>query len=85
MQAPHETTYFALVQRCACAEFGGPTSDLRSQVEVTMNGIGERAGNTSLEEIAMILHVHRQARAWLRGELGGERKPGRFPVQTLAQ
>jgi 2-isopropylmalate synthase len=25
------------------------------QVEVTMNGIGERAGNTSLEEIAMIL------------------------------
>src|ERR1035437_9320510 len=25
------------------------------QIEVTMNGIGERAGNTSLEEIAMIL------------------------------
>ncbi|RPI46659.1 MAG: 2-isopropylmalate synthase [Bacteroidetes bacterium] len=25
------------------------------QVEVTMNGIGERAGNTSLEEVAMIL------------------------------
>ncbi len=25
------------------------------QVEVTMNGIGERAGNTSLEEIAMIM------------------------------
>jgi 2-isopropylmalate synthase len=25
------------------------------QVEVTMNGIGERAGNTSLEEIAMII------------------------------
>ncbi len=29
------------------------------QVEVTMNGIGERAGNTSLEEIAMILHCHK--------------------------
>jgi 2-isopropylmalate synthase len=29
------------------------------QVEVTMNGIGERAGNTSLEEIAMILKSHR--------------------------
>lgn len=29
------------------------------QVEVTMNGIGERAGNTSLEEIAMILKVHK--------------------------
>ncbi|MFK8102117.1 MAG: 2-isopropylmalate synthase [Saprospiraceae bacterium] len=28
------------------------------QVEVTMNGIGERAGNTSLEEIAMILKTH---------------------------
>ena len=27
------------------------------QVEVTMNGIGERAGNTSLEEIAMTLHT----------------------------
>lgn len=27
------------------------------QVEVTMNGIGERAGNTSLEEIAMISRV----------------------------
>lgn len=29
------------------------------QVEVTINGIGERAGNTSLEEVAMILKVHR--------------------------
>lgn len=29
------------------------------QVEVTINGIGERAGNTSLEEIAMILKVHK--------------------------
>lgn len=28
------------------------------QVEVTMNGIGERAGNTSLEEISMILKCH---------------------------
>lgn len=29
------------------------------QVEVTINGIGERAGNTSLEEIAMILQTHK--------------------------
>ena len=29
------------------------------QVEVTINGIGERAGNTSLEEIAMIMKCHR--------------------------
>ena len=28
------------------------------QVEVTMNGIGERAGNTSLEEVAMIVKCH---------------------------
>jgi len=31
------------------------------QVECTINGIGERAGNTSLEEVAMILKVHNQA------------------------
>src|SRR3712207_87279 len=29
------------------------------QIEVTINGIGERAGNTSLEEIAMILKCHK--------------------------
>jgi len=29
------------------------------QVEVTINGIGERAGNTSMEEIAMILKCHK--------------------------
>lgn len=28
------------------------------QVEVTVNGIGERAGNTSLEEVAMIIKSH---------------------------
>ncbi|WP_221389683.1 2-isopropylmalate synthase [Dyadobacter sp. NIV53] len=30
------------------------------QVEVTINGIGERAGNTSLEEVVMALHVHKE-------------------------
>jgi 2-isopropylmalate synthase len=29
------------------------------QVECTVNGIGERAGNASLEEIGMVLHVRR--------------------------
>jgi 2-isopropylmalate synthase len=29
------------------------------QAEVTINGIGERAGNTSLEEIAMIIQTHK--------------------------
>lgn len=28
------------------------------QIEVTINGIGERAGNTSLEEMAMIIQTH---------------------------
>jgi 2-isopropylmalate synthase len=31
------------------------------QVEVTVNGIGERAGNTSLEEVVMALHTRRPA------------------------
>lgn len=30
------------------------------QVECTINGIGERAGNTSLEEVAMIMQVHKE-------------------------
>lgn len=29
------------------------------QVEVTINGIGERAGNTSLEEVAMVFKSHK--------------------------
>lgn len=29
------------------------------QVEVTMNGIGERAGNTALEEVAVSLHIRK--------------------------
>jgi 2-isopropylmalate synthase len=36
----------------------GITSGAR-QVEVTVNGIGERAGNTSLEEVVMALYTHR--------------------------
>lgn len=38
--------------------FSGVINGAR-QVEVTINGIGERAGNTSLEEIAMILKCHK--------------------------
>jgi 2-isopropylmalate synthase len=30
------------------------------QVEVTMNGIGERAGNTSLEEVVMAIKTHKE-------------------------
>ena len=37
---------------------GGVMAGAR-QVEVTINGIGERAGNTSLEEMAMILKCHK--------------------------
>eukprot|EP00040_Diaphanoeca_grandis_P027500 m.156662 g.156662 ORF g.156662 m.156662 type:complete len:575 (-) comp31013_c0_seq1:57-1781(-) len=32
------------------------------QVEVTINGIGERAGNTSLEEVVMAMNVHKLGR-----------------------
>ena len=38
--------------------FSGVINGAR-QVEVTVNGIGERAGNTSMEEIAMILKCHK--------------------------
>ena len=38
--------------------FSGVINGAR-QAEVTINGIGERAGNTSLEEIAMILKCHK--------------------------
>jgi 2-isopropylmalate synthase len=30
------------------------------QIECTINGLGERAGNTSLEEVVMVLRQHRQ-------------------------
>lgn len=36
------------------------------QIECTINGIGERAGNTSLEEVVMILRKHN----WLKFETG---------------
>jgi 2-isopropylmalate synthase len=32
-----------------------------TQVEVTVNGVGERTGNCSLEELVMALHTRRQA------------------------
>lgn len=34
----------------------------RGQVECTINGIGERAGNAALEEIVMALHVRKVCR-----------------------
>jgi 2-isopropylmalate synthase len=37
------------------------------QAEVTINGIGERAGNTSLEEVVMALHTRRPAFGLLTG------------------
>src|ERR671935_157083 len=44
--------------------FAGLTAGAR-QVECAVNGIGERAGNASLEEIVMLLHT-RQADVGLR-------------------
>jgi 2-isopropylmalate synthase len=37
------------------------------QVECTINGIGERAGNAALEEIVMALHVRREALPFATG------------------
>lgn len=48
------------------------------QVECTINGIGERAGNTSLEEVVMILKKHR----WLDYETRIKSKE-LFPISRL--
>jgi 2-isopropylmalate synthase len=48
------------------------------QVEVTINGIGERAGNTSLEEVAMTLKVHKHL-----GFETGIDSTRLYPVSTL--
>jgi len=49
----HDDLGMAVANSLAAVEAGA------RQIECTMNGIGERAGNTSLEEIAMALHVRR--------------------------
>ncbi|GAA4412381.1 2-isopropylmalate synthase [Nibrella viscosa] len=48
------------------------------QVEVTINGIGERAGNTSLEEIVMAMKVHKDM-----GFVTGVDSTRLFPVSQL--
>jgi 2-isopropylmalate synthase len=37
-----------------------PSTTGARQAEVTINGIGERAGNTSMEEVVMALHTRQQ-------------------------
>jgi 2-isopropylmalate synthase len=44
----------------AVASFLEAVKNGARQLECTMNGIGERAGNASLEELVMALHVRRQ-------------------------
>jgi len=48
------------------------------QIECTINGIGERAGNTSLEEVVMILRKHN----WLKFETGIKSQQI-FPISRL--
>ncbi|MCI1640061.1 MAG: 2-isopropylmalate synthase [Bacteroidales bacterium] len=48
------------------------------QVEVTVNGVGERAGNTALEEIAMILKSHKNT-----GYCTGIRTQKIYPVSRM--
>jgi 2-isopropylmalate synthase len=45
------------------------------QAEVTINGIGERAGNTSLEEVVMSLYTHREHLGLTTGVKTGEIHP----------
>ena len=45
------------------------------QAEVTINGIGERAGNTSLEEVVMSLYTHRGHLGLTTGVKTGEIHP----------
>ena len=49
------------------------------QVEVTVNGIGERAGNASLEELAMLIHTRKD---WLDFETRIETKE-LYPTSRL--
>ncbi|KAJ1488139.1 2-isopropylmalate synthase [Baffinella frigidus] len=44
----------------AVANFLGAVEGGARQIEVTINGIGERAGNAALEEVVMALHVRKQ-------------------------
>lgn len=45
---------------CAVANFLEAIKNGARQLECAINGIGERAGNTALEEVVMALHVRRQ-------------------------
>ena len=49
----HDDLGMAVANSLACIKAGA------TQVECTVNGIGERAGNASLEEIVMALHTRR--------------------------
>jgi 2-isopropylmalate synthase len=51
----HDDLGFAVANSLAAIRNGA------SQVELTINGIGERAGNTALEELVMALYVRREA------------------------
>src|SRR3990172_5324094 len=56
--SPEYHCYF--FKGCIACPFSNPVYGAR-QVEGTINGIGERAGNASLEEIAMILRTRKDA------------------------
>jgi len=57
----HDDLGFAVANSIAGVEGGA------RQVECTMNGIGERAGNAALEEIVMAFHVRADAFAYTTG------------------
>ena len=56
-----------MYKRQAVANFLEAVKNGSRQLECTINGIGERAGNASLEELVMALHVRR---SYFNGYLG---------------
>ena len=57
----HDDLGLATANALAAVEAGA------TQVECTINGIGERAGNTSLEELVMTLHTRRDSLPYYTG------------------
>src|SRR5204862_5676129 len=62
----HDDLGLAVANTLAGVEAGA------TQVECTVNGIGERAGNAALEEIVMALRVRRETFAAETGVIVGE-------------
>lgn len=73
----HNDLGLALANSLAAIENGA------RQVEVTINGIGERAGNTALEELAMVFRVRQDVMPYETGIVSKEIYPGSRLVSSI--